>query len=335
MCKLSIIMPVYNTARFLDRSVDSILNQTMSDWELIMVDDGSTDESGSKCDAFAQKDVRIKVIHKLNGGAGSARNSALEVASGEYVAFPDSDDWIDSDAYSYCIDQMDKKGVDLLLFGSINTVYTDDGRVVSEKQGNVQRLFYESAAECRRNWCELVTSLPMDGPSNKIYKMSILKQYNLRFPNIRRMQDGVFNMYYFDKISSFMSIEKSFYHFTQHSSDFQRKKMPKDFLNCAITYHRTAIQMLKSWGEYHQDNEIALGKWLSETVCTVEFEYLPSEKKNKLKAMYNHIKNINNNDYIHNFMVSYCELVNLSKKETAIKNQWNMVVLIYILLKKK
>ena len=99
MPKLSVIVPVYNTEKYLRECVDSILAQTFTDFELILVDDGSTDGSGAICDEYAAKDPRIQVIHQQNGGATVARRSGVRIARGEYVTFVDSDDWIDKDMY--------------------------------------------------------------------------------------------------------------------------------------------------------------------------------------------------------------------------------------------
>lgn len=95
---ISIIVPVYNAAPFLRRCVSSILAQSYEDWELILVDDGSKDESGVICDEFASKDSRIKVIHQTNGGVSVARNRGLDCASGEWITFSDADDWLEEDA---------------------------------------------------------------------------------------------------------------------------------------------------------------------------------------------------------------------------------------------
>ena len=91
--EISIIVPVYNVEKYLKRCIDSILNQSFTDFELILVDDGSTDNSGEIIDEYAIKDERIKVIHKENGGLSSARNVGIEYSKGNYIAFVDSDDW--------------------------------------------------------------------------------------------------------------------------------------------------------------------------------------------------------------------------------------------------
>ena len=99
MCKVSVIVPCYGVEAYLDRCMASLLTQTLDDIEIIMVDDGSPDRVPFMCDDYAKKDSRIKIIHKENGGLGYARNSGLEIAKGEYVAFVDSDDFVSTNMY--------------------------------------------------------------------------------------------------------------------------------------------------------------------------------------------------------------------------------------------
>ena len=93
--KISVIVPVYNVENFLDRCVESIVGQPYENLEIILVDDGSPDNCPAMCDKWAEKDRRMKVLHKENGGVSSARNAALDIVSGDYIGFVDSDDWID------------------------------------------------------------------------------------------------------------------------------------------------------------------------------------------------------------------------------------------------
>ena len=124
MIKISIIVPVYNVEKYLRKCIDSILNQTFRDFELILVDDGSTDSSGKICDEYSLKDSRIKVIHKENGGQSSARNMGLDVAQGEYIGFVDSDDWIEKDMYEILYRNCKMKDGDIGIIG-INFVYNN------------------------------------------------------------------------------------------------------------------------------------------------------------------------------------------------------------------
>lgn len=333
MSKLSVIMPVYNVEKFLQRSVNSVLAQTWKDWELILIDDGSMDGSSRLCDYYATVDSRITVVHKFNAGAGSARNAGLALSNGTFVAFPDSDDWIDTDAYRFCIERMESEPIDLLLFGSLNTVYSENGEVKKESKGKVASVKYLSQKECRENWIDLAMNFPMDGPSNKIYRMQIIRENKLAFPDIRRMQDGVFNMRYYRHICSFMAIPKFLYHFTMHSADYQRKKIPSSFLECAITYHQSAEEMVKEWGVFTSNTEVKLGNWFSQTVLSAELEYFPSNGAGLL-SKYRHIRSINRHPYVSAFYRRYRKQTKLSKKEKAASWNWNLLLTMYASLKK-
>lgn len=100
---ISVIVPVYNAEKYLDRCVESIVAQTYKNLEIILVDDGSTDNSPAICDAWAKKDSRIRVIHKKNGGVSSARNAGLDACTGDYIGFADADDWMEPDMYEVLI----------------------------------------------------------------------------------------------------------------------------------------------------------------------------------------------------------------------------------------
>ena len=114
MVKVSIIVPIYNVEKYLDRCMQSLLNQSLNDIEIIMVDDGSPDGCSQMCDEYVKKDPRIKVVHKKNEGLGYARNSGLEVAVGEYVAFVDSDDYVREDMYSLLWQVADKTNAEII-----------------------------------------------------------------------------------------------------------------------------------------------------------------------------------------------------------------------------
>lgn len=114
---LSVIVPIYNVELYLDRCIESIVNQTYRHLEIILVDDGSPDGCPAKCEEWAGRDGRIKVIHKINGGLGYARNSGLELATGEYVAFVDSDDWLELDMFRQLMDEAVGNDIDCVYCG--------------------------------------------------------------------------------------------------------------------------------------------------------------------------------------------------------------------------
>lgn len=121
---ISVIIPIYKVELYIDKCVESVLNQTWKNIEVILVDDGSPDKCGLMCDEYAKKDKRIKVIHKDNGGLSDARNAGMEVATGDYIGFVDSDDWIDENFYEQLMDKIKKTGADIVTAG-VKKVWED------------------------------------------------------------------------------------------------------------------------------------------------------------------------------------------------------------------
>ncbi|MDO4276034.1 MAG: glycosyltransferase family 2 protein [Eubacteriales bacterium] len=126
---ISVIVPVYNVAAYLDRCVESIINQMYADLEIILVDDGSPDNCGEMCDEWAKKDGRIKIIHKKNGGLSDARNAGLDIATGQYIGFVDSDDWIEPDMYQDLLGAIEQENTELAVTGIKRTYDNGYSRV--------------------------------------------------------------------------------------------------------------------------------------------------------------------------------------------------------------
>jgi len=122
---ISIIIPVYNGEKYLPQCLDSILAQSYPHWELLLIDDGSKDSSGSICEAYAQKDSRIKAIHQQNSGQAAARNAGVAIATGDYISFIDCDDWIDSDMYQTMVSTLQQQQAEVIICGYIEEY---DGR---------------------------------------------------------------------------------------------------------------------------------------------------------------------------------------------------------------
>ena len=170
--KISVIVPVYNVEKYLSRCIDSILAQTFTDFELLLIDDGSKDKSGEICDEYAKKDNHVKVFHKENGGVSSARNLGLDNAQGEWITFVDSDDFVNSDWLSYYAKSFD---VDLIVQGyqvieadlSKSVVVGDCKRVNGDLRYDVL--------------CYLAKKSMLNSPWNKCYKYEIIQKNKLRF----------------------------------------------------------------------------------------------------------------------------------------------------------
>lgn len=128
---VSIIVPVYNVEEYLPKCLDSILNQTYKNLEIILVDDGSTDGSGVICDDYATKDKRIKVIHKQNGGLSDARNVGIDICTGDYIGFVDSDDYIEIDMYETLLNYLKENNLDVCMCASADVI---DGKIINSKK---------------------------------------------------------------------------------------------------------------------------------------------------------------------------------------------------------
>ncbi|MGN0358876.1 MAG: glycosyltransferase family 2 protein [Blautia sp.] len=141
--RISVIIPVYNVELYLRRCVDSVISQDYTDLEIILVDDGSSDNSGAICDEYANKDERIKVIHQANMGLHGARNTGMEAAFGEYISFIDSDDWIEAGTYTYMMKIVDSCHPDMIRFGFKKVL---NGRILADKKMPYEAGMYEGEA---------------------------------------------------------------------------------------------------------------------------------------------------------------------------------------------
>lgn len=182
---ISVIVPVYNTEKWLRRCVDSILVQTYTDFELLLIDDGSIDGSGTICDEYAIKDSRIRVFHKSNGGVSSARNVGLDQAKGEWVSFIDADDWIDADTFESYL-KLEESGINL-LFGGHKNHYADQSieikRLPSAIVDNTN--FDKYYSEYDFHW--------RTSPWAKFYRKSTIDDLGLRFdPKMKIGEDALF-----------------------------------------------------------------------------------------------------------------------------------------------
>lgn len=163
MPQISIIVPVYKVEQYLDRCVNSILSQTFTDFELILVDDGSPDRCPQMCDEWAKKDARIRVIHKENGGLSSARNAGLAIMQGKYVNFVDSDDWIEKDSLEYLLYLINKYNADFSFAEMIRVenenqyhgVSTEKEEILSQKEFLLRFFKVNTQVNVQYAWAKL------------------------------------------------------------------------------------------------------------------------------------------------------------------------------------
>ena len=190
MPKVSIILPIYNVEKYLSRCIESILNQTFTDLELILINDGSTDRCGEICDLYNKKDTRVNVIHKENGGVSSARNVGIDVAKGEFIGFIDPDDYIDEDAIEYLYKLAKENKADISCY----KMKTYKNGVLVSNLNKAEEIKIYVGEEIIKEYVQNGTFLY--STCNKLYSKKLLQNEYSRFPtNIRYAEDALFNYY--------------------------------------------------------------------------------------------------------------------------------------------
>lgn len=204
---VSIIVPVYNAEQFLSRCIESILYQTYTNFELLLVDDGSTDESGRICDEYSLKDARIKVYHKPNGGVSSARNYGLLKIEGGYLTFVDSDDFLDKEHIQTMIEYV--PAYDWVMSSRI--VVDDNGEKLLFTDHVSEKI--EAHGEKQVDETCMKTPLLFVYVTNKLYKTAIIKEYGIQFIQESYVhEDGLFNYNYVQHVKSFVMLPKASYY---------------------------------------------------------------------------------------------------------------------------
>lgn len=245
--KVSIIVPVYNAENYLERCVSSLRNQSLADIEIILVDDSSSDSSLALCYQFATEDKRIKVLHKVNEGAGMARNAALAVATGEYIGFVDSDDFILPDMFQTLCEKAEVYGSDLVMSG----VLFVDGNMFSNEGECVCKTYFDSVThfetpgELTELRMGIVGALPEDSDDSKygmsiwknLFRHDIIRQNNLSFQSEREMlsEDALFMIDYISCIRKATGISEAFYNYCRNGDSIS-KSYKKDRLEKSLVF---------------------------------------------------------------------------------------------------
>lgn len=224
---ISVIVPVYNVEKYLDRCVESIVNQTYENLEIILVDDGSSDHCPQICDNFSVKDNRIKVIHKENGGAGSARNAGIDNSSGEWIAFVDGDDTIDENFYDVLMTEALKNNVDICACDF--KYYHSDGTFTTENYFDAPHIFSsnELLAEffdyCKGEWVSFC---------NKIIKKDLLNDF--RFPEKCYFEDWQMAPVLYSRADKTMYLPQYMYNYYYRDDSAVHTYSVKRYSDCVI-----------------------------------------------------------------------------------------------------
>lgn len=222
--KVSIIVPIYNVEKYLDRCMESLLNQTLKDIEIIMVDDGSPDNCPKMCDEYAKKDTRIKVVHKKNGGLADARNAGLDVAQGRFIAFVDSDDFVKTDMYEKLYSQAVKQNADTIYCGfykywsednikefrNVNEITIFEGDGIS----TLALDFVGSPISEKKDWKYEMSVW------HSLYSNTVIQQFHIRFRSEREIlsEDIVFQELYLPHTKKVVYVPEPYYYYCYNNT---------------------------------------------------------------------------------------------------------------------
>ena len=279
--KVSVIIPVYNTEAYLKRCLDSVINQTLKDIEVIALDDGSLDNSGKILDKYAQKDSRIRVVHQENSGVGGAYNAGLVLAQGEYVAFLDSDDWIDPTLYADYYIKAKETDADVVSAWGYYVEYKD-------KDTKFIRKIPKNKTE------KLITAM-QDIPEfiyhhvsiwNSMYKNSFLKQNHIDFPVGKldfSFSDVAFIMKVYGNANSIYVVKNVYYHYSRTPASSLWKKQSSFSLGItALNNYTNAVRNLSASPNMTKEKWYAVYRCIFSDYLSRKVEQSP---KNRLKML--------------------------------------------------
>ena len=286
--KISVIIPVYNIQDYIKECVESVLHQTEDNIQIILVDDGSTDDSGKICDTFVHNE-NVSVIHKMNGGLSSARNVGLKVATGDYIFFLDGDDWIEADAIERLYDLAVQYDVDFVRF----RLKDEKGNTVSlGKDDLLHEGLYTNEVIVRELYPYLICTQDLDlgvviGVWRSLYKRSFLLENNFWFEDkVKYSEDILFSPILMTKVNRFYYTEEGiFYHYRVNQSSISKSFRKDRWKSYKVLYEQmecyfqgfgemftnqlkylSAYLVLRLFREYHKNDRLYLKKLMADPV---------------------------------------------------------------------
>lgn len=238
----SIVMPIYNGEKVITDSLNSILEQEYTDWELIIVDDGSTDNSASICDKLAQRDQRITVVHTPNNGPAQARNIGLEKSQGEYVLFIDADDYIEKITLKYIKKVIDEQNPELIIYNYFN------GNDEEKNVRKIEKMYCRSNQEFKEIFQELDNKFMTYPVWNKAYKREYIEKVEAKFPmGINVAEDFVFNTFIYRHVQTVSVINDPLYHYVYRKGESISQKFDLNKMEYALKVYDRVITFYNEW----------------------------------------------------------------------------------------
>ena len=273
--KFSVIIPVYNCVDRLHISVESILQQTYGDFELILVNDGSTDNSLNICNEYASKDSRVKVLNQKNAGAGPARNNAIRNAIGDYLVFCDADDFYDNNALEQLSNAIDINNCPDLLIGNYREFKYDlNGKIINGVEKCEPAYYLEDRVAIRKKYINLRKQGLITAPWTKAYRREVVIDYGIVFPDLRRCQDVVFNLNFYEYVNSLCVIEDVLYNYQTPDGDVYLNKFPVNMFDINKEVFTMLCSSLKRWGVFDDETKKYLNAcFLKDTSILLRLNY--------------------------------------------------------------
>lgn len=248
MPKFSIVMPVYNTSEFLNAAIQSVLQQEFGDWELILVNDCSTDSSPQLCNEAARTDERIRVIHlEKNQGLSAVRNIGMEHASGEYLCFIDSDDTIEKGLLTAVHQSTEESAPQAVMFGCIEDYYNKEGQLKKSYPVMYPSRILTSRDAVRREILLVEKSTLFGYAWNKFYSSDSLKEKGVRFKQITLIEDFLFNLEFFENVSRFHIVDYPGYHYNKRVNQSLTGKFVKDYFELHAQRVSSLLEQYQKW----------------------------------------------------------------------------------------
>ena len=323
---------MYNSEQYLSRCIDSVLNQTLKSVEVILVDDGSSDASPLICDEYAKNNENVIVIHKQNSGQGLARNDGMKNVNGRYVAFLDSDDYMNADAYENIVNRLDVTNADVCAFGYDKL----DANGICRYKVKIREREYSGRIELKEFMLHFFGDNPKDDDLRgvsacmSVYRAQIMKDNNVLFPSERAVlsEDTIFNLEYCKHINKAVTMEDSYYHYCiheqSHTQRFDAGRIARTDEFCSILF---------KYAEYYgitveTEDRINMVMWLS-IMESIKRAVLQKNIVGR-EGAYKLVKRIVNNDIVREY-ISNLKTSGLSIKQKsfyfAIKHRF--IALIY------
>lgn len=285
----SVIMPVYNVEKYLERAVNSVLNQTYEEFEIILVDDKSTDDSLKICEKLKAIDARIIIIYlPKNGGICRARNAGIENASGKYLAFVDGDDYIEPNLFEKVKTSLAKHNADIVVFGIIehyrdNNGYCGENKVILP--GN--NTFHASKEQIRGTVLTLQKNTLFRYACNKVYKKQIVQENEMFFRDFNISGDVDFNLRVFEKINSLLFLNFAGYHYEHRYSSSITSMYVPDYFAIHMRLLKDRCQQFTKWNKQKEATPYLVEEFLKYSFLSLQMSYSPKceNRKEKQNAM--------------------------------------------------